>query len=55
MGEATAWRRLDGGAVNNTLVPAAAFLDTHENKLPRAPPSSTISYRESMGLAKDAL
>lgn len=27
----------------------------HENKLPRAPPSSTISYRESIGFANDAL
>jgi hypothetical protein len=28
---------------------------THENKLPKAPPSNTISYLESMGLENDAL
>ena len=27
----------------------------YENKLPNAPPSSTISYLESIGLEKDAL
>lgn len=27
----------------------------YENKLPRAPPSNTISYRESIGFANDAL
>lgn len=27
----------------------------YENKLPRAPPSSTISYRDSIGRAKAAL
>jgi hypothetical protein len=27
----------------------------YENKLPRAPPNSTISYLESIGLEKDAL
>lgn len=28
---------------------------TNENKLPNAPPNSTISYLESIGLEKDAL
>jgi hypothetical protein len=27
----------------------------YENRLPNAPPSSTISYLESIGLAKEAL
>ena len=36
------------------LCPAGVWC-THENKLPNAPPNSTISYLESMGRAKDAL
>lgn len=30
-------------------------ISTYENKLPKAPPSKTMSYRESIGLAKAAL
>jgi hypothetical protein len=54
MGEAMAWRRLhQRSALNCLLYPQNH--PTHEKRLPRAPPSSTISYLESIGLEKDAL
>jgi hypothetical protein len=51
-GEARAWRILC-----KSVFPAlrCAFKRTYENKLPSAPPRSTMSYLESIGLAKEAL
>ena len=52
IGEAMACRRLHISLEN---VRWSGDIPTHENKLPRAPPSSTISYLESIGREKDAL
>lgn len=52
MGDAKACRRLE---VVSPIVRSFPLRVTHENKLPRAPPSNTISYLESIGFAKEAL
>ncbi len=54
-GEAIAWRRLCLLRSERVYSQGPDQGITHENKLPRAPPKSTISYLESIGLAKEAL